>query len=258
MKFVRNSDILNKVNSAGVSAEPTNEEAVAPVIEEVKPSEVAVVTDAPVTTDTVAAPEVTPAEEPKASISDRFAIPEFESKILNKVEEAPVTPAAEEVEELPVVNETSTTITVKLPDGRQVELDKAVLLNTQTTVREVVEEPVAEGSSAEVEENATEPATTLDTVDVGGVSVMESEDLADAIPEEAIEEETEESTEPIEADTTDENHTEEKEFELSGETWDKFVDNVIIPTLTTCMEKTIDYIKVVLAKDLKDVNPEGK
>lgn len=46
--------------------------------------------------------------------------------------------------------------------------------------------------------------------------------------------------------------------EVLGETWNKFVDSVIVPTLTSCMEKIKNYIEDVVANDLKKIDPTNK
>lgn len=46
--------------------------------------------------------------------------------------------------------------------------------------------------------------------------------------------------------------------EVLGEIWNKFVDSVIVPTLTSCMEKIKNYIEDVVANDLKKIDPTNK
>ena len=43
-----------------------------------------------------------------------------------------------------------------------------------------------------------------------------------------------------------------------GESWEKFVDHVIVPTLLTCLDRARDFISTVLATDLKKNNPDAK
>lgn len=126
-------------------------------------------------------------------------------------------------------------------------------------VDDTVVEPEGECSLDLGEEIATVPDTTAQT-DVAVSEIANGTDtiLVD-VKEEIIPEEVPTAAEPtVEiVEEVKENIVEEPVVESQpavAETWGKFVDNVIIPTFMTVADKIKDYIKDVIAKDLKDID----
>lgn len=166
-------------------------------------------------------------ENSMGEFANKFAIPEFEQTIF-LVD--------------PVENKSAETV------------DKVA-----QPVDDTVVEPEGECSLDLGDEIATVPDTTAQT-DVAVSEIANGTDtiLVD-VKEEIIPEEVQTVVEPtVEiVEEVKENIVEEPVVESQpavSETWGKFVDNVIIPTFMTVADKIKDYIKDVIAKDLKDID----
>lgn len=206
-------------------------------------------------------------------------------------EEVKPTPVVEPISEVKVEEVVATELVndVKIIDEK-VEDKFAIPAYEQTTFvhNQVVETPniTAQDVSESVGDTATQDVGVCscgsgDEVETVGVTTAQTEgeqlkfDLSnktilvdskeEIVPEvvEKVEEPTVEIVEEVKENIVS---TEEKvgeninqvSNEVLGETWNKFVDSVIVPTLTSCMEKIKNYIEDVVANDLKKIDPTNK
>ena len=179
----------------------------------------------------------------RSDLEERFAIPAFESSIKkdNLVQDTVVESVVDTVE--PSLTETGVE-----SDGTVCLIDAVSATEAVTTAQNLVDpnndDLVYRGQTfIPVDEKVEE--IVVESVEVTPESICKSDEV----------------TESEIADTQNElNGESQKDLTegLSNEAWNKFVDNVIVPTLVTCTEKTIEYIKTVLSNDLKNLKPDVK
>lgn len=239
-------DTKNKVEEA-VAVAPVVEEVVAPVVEEVPVVEV---------------PAAEPVKEDVAkleALKKRFAIPTFNRGKFERVTKPEA--VAEKVDAVvdEKVDETATIVDEKV--DAVVEPVKEERVPAEMLFKKVVEPVPVEAVVAPVEEPAPVVEEVVEAPVVEEVvKAAEPVDVVEpqvevAVPVEDIQ------TEPDISSTTenlkeDESEVEPEEksaanFELSAEAWEKFIDDVIVPTLDTCVDHLKNFIHSVLADDLK-------
>lgn len=218
-------------------------------------------------------------ESVKESLEDKYKIPEFEPKVAragvsyftrvcNKTEST-VSINAQDVKKVEAVDEVPASANVvdgvnlvgdrgdRAPEVEEqlksvAEPAKGEEIPTQTATAVVTsEEGVKEEVSTEPDNNVSGGADKVEEADEATEEPVEEKVSTES---EVTDEVTEEVKEPI-SEKVEEEKTEECGAELSKEAWDKFVDNVIVPTLATCIDRFKNYLVTVIAKDLKDSGP---
>lgn len=199
----------------------------------------AVVAEVPApATDVVEAVANEVAPEPTSKLEDKYQIPEFEPTVkragvayferasrpeapIEVIVEAPEVSHIEGVEEVP---------------------EDATVVDGVTLVGDLapeVEEELNELTSVDTDETPTPPAETPETV------------------EEAVAKDDTPLVEEDELDGSSEVPANAPKA-LFSETWDAFVDNVIVPTFCTLLDLCKEHIKTVVKEDLKKADPEVK
>lgn len=173
--------------------------------------------------------DASPAPTVEETLEERYAIPQFEPKI----------GAAKIHDEFPKSTE------VKLAAEDIKHIEGATEIPEDAEVVDGVE--IVGDLAPEVEQELTELTSVLgDEIPTQPTTAVEGEHT--------VEDEREGSTESA-----------IPRGEAQGvfaDVWGKFVDNVIVPTLITCLDKVVsktkDYILNVVAPDLKKNNPDVK
>lgn len=118
---------------------------------------------------------------------------------------------------------------------------------------DVVPEAAGEDEVVESTDSILEPSEPELTGDCGKCGV--SEPLCTC--EEAPIEEAVHHVDKSEVDSVEQPEEVKKEDDLTKQvSWDKFVDFVITPTLSTCIDRVKDFITTVLSEDLKKIDPD--
>ena len=151
----------------------------------------------------------------KSTFEDRFKIPEFHPT-LERVGRASVKVDAADIVDVDTVDEVP--VDADVVDG--IELDGE--------------------ASPEVEEA------------IYAKGVCEEPDDADLCEDEECVEGSEEACDSEESAVEESSSGGSDDKPFNKIAWDKFVDNVIVPTLCTCIEKTKDFVKSTLSEDLKN------
>lgn len=204
---------------------------------------------------------------PKSALEEKYAIPEFEPKQGAAYFKRVVKPDIQVKLNDDIVKETkidakdvkSIECVDEVPDDVEV-LDGVELVGE---LDESVEVKINDGVSVSLDDFPTEPLKSPDTV--------EKEVVAEKVVEEGKEDKVEEKEVDVPDDepsfiisdelaNADEvtNKPKKEESEDFKKTWEKFVDNVIIPTLVSGLDRLKDYVKTDVAEDLKKCSPEVK
>lgn len=195
-------------------------------------------------------------------------------KVNEEVKPSPVVEPVNEikVEEAVAVEPSNSTVIVdeKVEDNFEIPVfEQTTFVHNQVaeipniTAQEVSEPVVENLVETEVEclhdsevDVATEGVTTAKTdgeqlkfdLNTDPISVVPETEIIQDVAEK-VETPTVEIVEEVKEDN------EPKSNKILNETWNKFVDAVVVPTLTSCMEKIKNYIEDEVAKDLKKIDP---